>query len=150
MGHPSPSPAVAAGIPSLTWPLIWLALTGYCVLRSTVGIFEDPANAPFVLAFSLGLYYLALCFYRHRIKQRKQWRRDRFIAWARKPPLPAPAVTDWENFEYHAARKVAAEERPKRKRAQRDFGGVKRTPPGTSNHGTNMRQDHSTGRWIKY
>ena len=130
MGHQPPDPAVAAGIPSLTWPLIWLALTGYSVLSSATGIITDPGNAVFVLAFSLGLYYLALCFWRKRVEQREQWRQERFDAWLHKV-LPPPPVTDWDKFEYDVAKMVAKQERP---RAQIDFGGKRKPRPGTSDH----------------
>ena len=125
---------VAVPIPSLTWPLIWLALTGYSVLSGAVGIIGDPGNSAFVLAVSLGFYWLALRFYRVRIAEREQWRQERFDEWMHKV-LPPPPVTDWDKFEYDVAKMVAEQERP---RAQKDFGGVKRTKPGTSHHGVDQ------------
>jgi hypothetical protein len=123
---------VAVLIPSLTWPLIWLTLTGYSVLSSALGIITDPGNAAFVLAFSLGLYYLALCFWRKRVEQREQWRQNRFDEWLHKPLAPPP-VTDWERFEYDVAKMVTDQENPQRigkigGKQQRDKGGRSKHP----------------------
>ena len=137
---------VAVPIPSLTWPLIWLALTGYSVLSGAVGIIGDPGNSAFVLAVSLGFYWLALRFYRVRIAEREQWRQERFDEWMHKV-LPPPPVTDWDKFEYDVGQMVAKEERPQR--AQKDFGGVKRTPPGTSYHGYGAHMAKGGMYWDK-
>jgi len=122
---------VAVPIPSLTWPLIWLALTGYSVLSSAYSIISDPGSGAFTLACSLGLYDLALCFWRKRVEQRKDWRQNREDEWFNKYLPPAP-VTDWERFEYDVARKVAAEEDPRR--LGNINGKQPRTKGGRSKH----------------
>jgi len=117
MGHQPPKdPAVAAGIPSLKWPHIWVAITGYlliaCISDFTVGIDSkaDAIAALIMLPLCVLFFLAALGFRKHRIAQRQQWREARYIEWLRKP-WPAPAVTDWDKFELEAAERVVEEEK---------------------------------------
>lgn len=170
MGHQPPkNPAVAAGIPSLKWPLIWLALTGYLVLASiidfTVDREDDWLAALYSFPFCVFFFLAALGYYKHRIDQREQWRHARFIEWLRRPWPPAP-VTDWEKFELEAAERVAEEEENQVKIASPFSPAItesimKLAPsgppaPARSNHDwtpgpnyTGMRRGKN-GRWIKY
>jgi hypothetical protein len=133
MGHQAPKPAVAAGIPSMKWPLAWLALTTYimlaCFIDFTIDREEDWLAAFMTFPFCALFFVAALGYYRHRIRQREQWRQRRFIEVLHRY-WPPPVATDWEKFELDIAKHVAKQERKQAK----GVAQVVITPPGRSNH----------------
>lgn len=106
MGHPPPQPVAPAGIPSLKWPLIWLALSGYLVVASfidfTIDREADAAEALKMFPICIGFFIAALAWLNKRIEQREDWREQRFRN-ALDKPWPAPETPDWEAFEYDVA-----------------------------------------------
>ena len=116
MGHEAPrTEAERNPIPSIKWPLIWIFTAGYIVVASfidfTVGIDskDDAINAMYCFPLAcIGLVF-AIRFLLKRLKQRQQWRNEKFIMWLKKP-LPAPRVTDWVAFERRTEREVAIDE----------------------------------------
>jgi hypothetical protein len=103
-------------IPPLGWPRVWVLLTGYALLSNVYEFTFHDGDAVMVFPIMAGIFWLALRWYRQRLKEREAWRDQRFRTWLRKPLNP-PVVVDWEKFEVKVAKKVKREENPRRHRS---------------------------------
>jgi hypothetical protein len=109
-------------LPPLIWPLGWVGFTFWLIVASFNGIFINPGSDPvsplLVFPIEIGLFCLALAYYQHRVKQRRQWRgerrREEFIAWL-ESELPEPEYIDWEAFERMSNREAARRARRKKR-----------------------------------
>jgi len=99
---------IPASLPSLKWPLIWIALAIYVTVSSLcagiAGLFgqTESGDAPGTLLmcplFALGVW-AAVAFYRRRLDERAAWRQERFMRWMLADNMPAPEQIDWHAFE---------------------------------------------------
>jgi hypothetical protein len=89
--------------PSLKWPLIWTGFAIYLVawafIDAVVDVEEDRLHAALALPLCVVGLIFALRFLRQRLAQRQQWRAQKFVAWLLADNLPAPEVTDWQQYE---------------------------------------------------
>lgn len=93
-----------ASIPSLKWPLIALAVAGYITAASFIDFTididsaSDAAGARSCFPFAVIGLAFAVRFLRKCMRQRQQWRDDKFIETLMKP-WPEVPETDWEAYE---------------------------------------------------